>query len=64
MPSATESLFASDKSTAEIQKILRSRSKVLDSEDIEEVLISDLGSKGNFCLVQLVQESVEKFGGS
>ena len=53
-----------NKSTSEIHKILKSRSKELDMNDISEVLISDLGDKGNFSLVRIVPESREKYGGN
>ncbi len=63
-PNQNECLFAKDKSTSEIQKILKSRSKYLDKSDISEVLISDLGEHGNFSLVRLASESRDKFGGN
>ena len=53
-----------DKTTQEIQKILKSKSKTLSKEDISEVLISDLGEKGNFSLVRVVPESTYKYGGN
>jgi hypothetical protein len=62
-PNQNEFLFAKDKSTSDIQKILKSRSKYLDKSDISEVLISDLGEQGNFSLVKVSAESRDKFGG-
>jgi hypothetical protein len=53
-----------DKTTQEIQKLLRRKNKVLLKNDIEEVLIGDLGDKGNFSLVRVNSETAEKFGGN
>lgn len=64
-PSSTESLFSMDKSTSEIQRILRSKTKtVLDLSDIAEIVDADLGNKGNFSLIRVAVESREKYGGN
>jgi hypothetical protein len=36
----------------------------LERSDISEVIISDIGNKGNFSLVRLTEESREKYGGN
>mmetsp|Transcript_31776 Transcript_31776/g.31058 ORF Transcript_31776/g.31058 Transcript_31776/m.31058 type:complete len:115 (+) Transcript_31776:361-705(+) len=63
-PNQNEELFHMDMTTLEIQKLLKSRSKFICKEDISEVLVPDLGNKGNFSLVKVKEESRAKFGGS
>lgn len=58
-----EELFAMDKTTQEIQKLLKQKIEEIQKGDIMEVVDADVSEKGNFSLIKIKPECREKYGG-
>lgn len=58
-----EELFSMDRTTQEIQRLLKQKIAQVEQSDILEVIDSDVSKKGNFSLLKIKPECREKYGG-